>query len=490
MHFVGMSALTLSTPDGQPVHFTYNPYISAASLCAAFVLVYIGLWVCTRDSFFALETPEIIDLFLKSPGAFQKLRDKRYMLMTMLLRGAVPLTVGGFFAATGILVMHFTGMMAMHCDCDMTFDGPLVFASAVVAIVAAIAACWMLFRLLALYPQYESLRLLCVFIIAGAAMSMHYLGMVAASFTVQPAQQIHIEHGPGEVTNFESLQLAVCFNVTWNFLMNYLVQIELRNCYRNFVDTEQILSNALSSGLHNTSEVVKSYCRLKIRYRRSNRRSDAAANDLKRTFSGKTSRFNAVGDVDDDDDDDEEQPMGRSMASYMRSGLSSGGVRIGLAPIGGLHFPTMTASASTPPTTVAHRGSLDSGHSLSAVKEEDEEMENSRSRSKSKSSANNQDKCQNESTGSLTSPGQCAHSTTLQKCVDMDRVLSHATVNEEPAVAGPIAKQCEANQKLLTSSSPPPFPTAGVMSDEGFRLEEISAQASAGVYNNYNNDYV
>ena len=64
----------------------------------------------------------------------------------------------------------------------------IVVASVIIAIVAATAAYWILFRLLALYPQIELLRLASSIIAAVAVNGMHYTGMAAATYVYKPGE--------------------------------------------------------------------------------------------------------------------------------------------------------------------------------------------------------------------------------------------------------------------------------------------------------------
>jgi NO-binding membrane sensor protein with MHYT domain len=71
-------------------------------------------------------------------------------------------------------------MEAMVLDADVEYDSGLVFVSTVISLIAATAAYWILFRLLALYPQVEVLRLISSVIAAIAVNGMHYTGKAVA----------------------------------------------------------------------------------------------------------------------------------------------------------------------------------------------------------------------------------------------------------------------------------------------------------------------
>jgi NO-binding membrane sensor protein with MHYT domain len=53
---------------------------------------------------------------------------------------------GGFFAALGVLGMHYLGMLAQRTNADMELHAGVVVLSCVIAFATANAAFWILFR--------------------------------------------------------------------------------------------------------------------------------------------------------------------------------------------------------------------------------------------------------------------------------------------------------------------------------------------------------
>jgi NO-binding membrane sensor protein with MHYT domain len=58
----------------------------------------------------------------------------------------------------------------------MKWDAGIIAVSVIIAIVASTAAFWILFRLLALYPRIELLRIACAAVASIAVNGMHYTG--------------------------------------------------------------------------------------------------------------------------------------------------------------------------------------------------------------------------------------------------------------------------------------------------------------------------
>jgi NO-binding membrane sensor protein with MHYT domain len=89
-------------------------------------------------------------------------------MLLALVKNPVTLVVGGVVTASGVCVMHYLGLQAVVLDAVIVWNSGIVAASVIIAIVAATAAYWILFRLLALYPQVEALRLLSSIVAAVA----------------------------------------------------------------------------------------------------------------------------------------------------------------------------------------------------------------------------------------------------------------------------------------------------------------------------------
>ena len=58
--------------------------------------------------------------------------------------------MGGLFAAIGVLVMHYCGMMAQRTNVKMGFHVWIIAISCIIAFITANAAFWILFRVVCL----------------------------------------------------------------------------------------------------------------------------------------------------------------------------------------------------------------------------------------------------------------------------------------------------------------------------------------------------
>ena len=112
----------------------------------------------------------------------RRIKNVRTVLLSNMLHGLERLIVAGVTAAGGVCIMHYLGMQAMVFDGVIEWNGGIVAASVIIAIVAATAAFWILFRLLSFFPRLEVLRLVCSVVASLAANGMHYTGQAAATF--------------------------------------------------------------------------------------------------------------------------------------------------------------------------------------------------------------------------------------------------------------------------------------------------------------------
>ena len=142
MHFIGMLGLSL------PCGINYNPWITALSMLPGILA-----------SIFALR-------LISRPHA-----DARTLLF------------GGVVFGSGVGIMHYSGMAAMHMDAMLHYDPVLVLLSIVVAVALAVVALWVRAGIHHFYPRMEAMALPVAALVMGCAVSgMHYTAMLSASF--------------------------------------------------------------------------------------------------------------------------------------------------------------------------------------------------------------------------------------------------------------------------------------------------------------------
>mmetsp|Transcript_20919 Transcript_20919/g.21597 ORF Transcript_20919/g.21597 Transcript_20919/m.21597 type:complete len:308 (-) Transcript_20919:98-1021(-) len=182
MHFVGMGALTLKV-NGEELKTDFDIGITILSMLAAIICVYIGLYISSRDQMFTMSKQEVFTMILEEAKTFKSLRDTLVLLKFVLLRNPLPLIGGGLVMGSGVVVMHYIGMMAVSTKAKVHWDIGVISASIIIALIASCAAYWILFRLLALFPSMEIVRLVSAIVMTIAVCAVHYTGMSAAHYT-------------------------------------------------------------------------------------------------------------------------------------------------------------------------------------------------------------------------------------------------------------------------------------------------------------------
>lgn len=105
----------------------------------------------------------------------------REIFMVISFQQLHPLIIAAVVSAAGALVMHYTGMMALHGPFRKEWNYLIIIASAATAVVVCFAGFWVIFRLRwkvkELWPRYLSAG-----IIATGVCCLHFLGMLGVTY--------------------------------------------------------------------------------------------------------------------------------------------------------------------------------------------------------------------------------------------------------------------------------------------------------------------
>ncbi|KAI8825805.1 uncharacterized protein EV422DRAFT_514201 [Fimicolochytrium jonesii] len=175
MHFVGMTAFDLHGATAVPIFFSTG--LTLGSLFEPIFCVCVGVYVTGTQ-----ENP--------SPLRF---------------------AAGGAFAALGITLMHFTAMIAMKVRLD--WIPWLVALATAIAWFASTTAFVLFFRLRALWQNSIWKQLGCALIFALAVSAMHYTGMAAARYGIDPNYppgSPALSDGTVSVNDVVNIGLAFC----------------------------------------------------------------------------------------------------------------------------------------------------------------------------------------------------------------------------------------------------------------------------------------
>jgi NO-binding membrane sensor protein with MHYT domain len=230
MHFTGMAALTITDQNGEKIPLFYNTCVTILSLLVAIICVYLGLFISSYDRVYTKDKDELFKMLIedtknKSLKSVQKMHS---LYLLAAFKGITHLAIGGVITGAGVCTMHYIGMTALNADLTIRWNPGLVFLSIIIAVVASTAAFWILFRLLPLFPTYESLRLGSSLIMAIAVCGMHYTGMMAATYhTASSNSGFHL--GSAQISNGNAYLGALCSSVFLNWIFSMVIQSELRH---------------------------------------------------------------------------------------------------------------------------------------------------------------------------------------------------------------------------------------------------------------------
>lgn len=187
MHFIAMLAFRL------PIPMSYSMSITALSLLIAMVVSGFALHTVSRQTL-----------------------------------GRRRLLGGGVLMGIGIAAMHYTGMAAMEMTPPIRYD-PMLFAlSIVVAIVVALVALWIAFRLRdATIPSAFWRKAGSAVLMGAAICGMHYTGMAAAIYAPHSMPM-------GDASSLDSVWMAAAIGTFTVMLLATTLLVSISDARRRF----------------------------------------------------------------------------------------------------------------------------------------------------------------------------------------------------------------------------------------------------------------
>ncbi|TMW55679.1 hypothetical protein Poli38472_010561 [Pythium oligandrum] len=190
MHFTGMNALRIELNDSTMLEVNFEGGITILSFVFAVLGVFVGLKIASTDPFFLeIEHSRRKELLskdlkkMKMENVVKKSQIGKQIKFIALFSRLWHIIAGGFFAALGVLGMHYLGMLAQRTNADIHMNPGIIALSVVIAFFTANAAFWILFRALTFWPNNEALRMGSALIMGVAVCGTHYSGMGAATYT-------------------------------------------------------------------------------------------------------------------------------------------------------------------------------------------------------------------------------------------------------------------------------------------------------------------
>ncbi|KAI8607819.1 hypothetical protein BC830DRAFT_1174960 [Chytriomyces sp. MP71] len=141
--------------------------------------------------------------------------------------------ISGLAIALSVLAMHHLGINSIRMEATYTFNPMIVFISVVVAMAAATAGMFIIFRVLPYYP-YDAVKIVAAALIAIAVNGMHYTGLGALTYYYTPQETFEDSELIDGTTLAESiLYLEIVLSiasevVVSNFQSHYIHRLRAR----------------------------------------------------------------------------------------------------------------------------------------------------------------------------------------------------------------------------------------------------------------------
>jgi len=248
MHFVAMSSVKMYQSNGDEIIVRYRQDYTLISLFVVILFCYIGLRIGSYDSAFKDDKHDAIQKFMHDARTLtideiRRIKNVKIFILSRLFQNISVLLCSGMITATGVCIMHYLGMEAMSFKGYIVWNKGIVAASVLIAIVAATAAVWILYRLLSFFPNIEMLRFLCSVVAAIAVNGMHYCGQAAATF--------HYVSDKKQVPHTQSFDqqnstiVAIVVSAVFLFTVLIISISDLRMWYNNNIQLLRELGNSL-----------------------------------------------------------------------------------------------------------------------------------------------------------------------------------------------------------------------------------------------------
>ena len=182
-----MAAVTL---ENTPI--CYNWPITFGSLGAVLALMIAGIKVSGNDVFASPNRLEILEEIVANKFGFhlddEQQRDKWAIQRICTFHKLHWLGLGSFLAASGAIVMHYTGMLAQRGPFRKVWNTTYIALSVVAAIVICFVGFWIIFRLRWKIKQLW-LRYVSAAVISLAVCGLHFFGMLSAKYVADSNAQ-------------------------------------------------------------------------------------------------------------------------------------------------------------------------------------------------------------------------------------------------------------------------------------------------------------
>jgi NO-binding membrane sensor protein with MHYT domain len=250
--YMSMSSFRLHDHTGKVVLKQYNTALCVSSIPVVIILTYIGLFIASTDSYFTRSKKEIVEIYRtssKSSEASLPLDMNSFTAnFTVSTHQPYKIVVGSVFMSIAIVVMRIMGYASIYIPGRVIISNGPIVAHAIVSVIMSAVGFWMYFRLLSLYPSWDSFRLVCA--VHGVALftGVRFVSLSGVTFEYDPTVSM-----PGEDVSITSTHLIVGVIITTvmtSFLVLVYVLSDLRGSLQRTNTQLRQADRALLALLH------------------------------------------------------------------------------------------------------------------------------------------------------------------------------------------------------------------------------------------------
>mmetsp|Transcript_10660 Transcript_10660/g.11507 ORF Transcript_10660/g.11507 Transcript_10660/m.11507 type:complete len:358 (-) Transcript_10660:328-1401(-) len=254
VHFVG--TMTIKDNNNNTVHYTYNVTITIISMIVGIITSSLGVYIASKDRLYAKSKVEILEIFVSTINLDEILSYNEFQILFLLATKELKyLVCGGLIAGAGGVGVLYINIAALEFPGYIEWNWWIVLLSVVLALSSGCSAFWIFFRLLSIYPDYESLRFATGFAGGFGVCVVHYVAVVAADFQIDSNRSTKISWNGGIMTDDDSFYLVLLAAMLLFWIIVMVVFADLRrkiNLYR--IHLQKLAPNEKLSDLLNTAE--------------------------------------------------------------------------------------------------------------------------------------------------------------------------------------------------------------------------------------------
>lgn len=251
MHLISLATMKFSLPDGTRVTKTFAVGYSVLSFVVAVVGTGVGTYIASRDTWFYKSKIEIAELMTHQSKdlTLRDIRKSNKLIRIMLTKRLLPVLLGGVVTGAGAATMNYIGTLAIIFPGRLEYNPGVVTGSAVIALVGATTAYWILFRFLALYPEREVYRVISASVMAVALSGQHFTSCAGTILIYTGVEQSVLTV---QVSSESTIVASVLVGLAYLWLIVMIVVSDLRTYFYSRV----AILNSIDNLLHQTAEAA------------------------------------------------------------------------------------------------------------------------------------------------------------------------------------------------------------------------------------------